>query len=100
MPLIEPDPDSNEKEETLARHIKGLSKHFEAVLIIGSWMTPEGATRIMMDGHGNHFARIEMARHFVKKHDHAELAAAIGDHIGTYPIDPDDDPDEGEEEKD
>lgn len=94
-----PDPEGQEKVETIARHIRGLSKHFEAVLVIGSWMTPDGNTRILMDGHGNHYARIEMARQFVKKNDHAELAHALGEYIGEYPIDPDDEEDDDSQQK-
>jgi hypothetical protein len=90
--------DDEIRRETMRRHIAGLSKHFDALLIIGTRMSDADSTQIEWVGHGNHFARIEMARCFVRNEEYSELSIHIAEQIAdTMTISEDDEDDEEDE---
>jgi len=88
-----------ERGAVLDRHIKGLGKHFDCVLIIGSYMDELGRTKSLEIGHGNHYARIEMARAYARRNDDRELAGHLAVALDAVVEDIDDDEDNDDDEK-
>jgi hypothetical protein len=53
--------------EMLNSHAAKLSEHFDAVLILASYLEPDGTTAAVAAGQGNWYARVGMAHKFVEK---------------------------------
>lgn len=86
--------------EILRRHIAGLSKHFEAVLIIGTHMDQDGSTKVQWGGHGNSFTQMELARCYIRSREYTEMAIHIADEVAEKFDDLDFDDDDDEEQID
>ena len=56
---------SKEKLDLLSRHCTQLSEHFDSVQIIATSYDGE-ATRLMVSGRGNWYARLESARAWIR----------------------------------
>lgn len=58
--MKEPDP-----AEMLSKHSAMLAEHFDSVLLLTSRLNPDGTTTMHVDGSGNWYARVGMAREFL-----------------------------------
>ena len=72
------------RTEILRRHIAGLSKHFEAVLIIGTHMDETGSTKVQWGGHGNSFTLLELARCYIRSREFTELAIHVAEEVAEH----------------
>ena len=57
----------DEAVEFLNSHASQLSEHFDSVLILASYLEPDGTTAAVASGQGNFYARIGMAHKFVEQ---------------------------------
>ena len=48
-------------------HAARLSEHFDAVLILASYLEPDGTTTAVAGGQGNYYARQGMAAQFIDR---------------------------------
>ena len=53
--------------ELLDAHAARLSEHFDAVLVVASYMEPDGTWTAVSSGEGNWYARQGMAAQFVEQ---------------------------------
>lgn len=71
----------DERIEILHRHVTELSELFDAVQIVGSFLTPEGTTRCQKSGSGNWYARQAMCREFVEENFTRQQAESIAEEL-------------------
>jgi len=51
----------------LNSHASQLSEHFDSVLILASYLEPDGTTTAVAGGQGNYYARQGMAAQFIER---------------------------------
>jgi hypothetical protein len=61
----------------LNAHAARLSEHFDAVVIMASYMEPDGTWTAVSEGEGNFFARLGMAAQFVESTKAESLAQEL-----------------------
>jgi hypothetical protein len=76
-----------EAERLLDSHASQLSEMFDAVLILGSFLEPDGTTACIAGGQGNWYARQGMAAQFIAR----AKAEGLVDEIRRDEDQPDDD---------
>lgn len=70
-----------ERLKILERHVGELSEIYDAVQIVGTWLSPDGCTNGQKRGSGNWYARQAMCREFIEESIQDDLSSKIADKL-------------------
>lgn len=71
----------DERLKIVERHVAELAEIYDAVQVVGTWLTLDGYTKSHKRGSGNWYARQQMAREFIEENVADENAKSIARHL-------------------
>jgi len=70
-----------QRMQILEKHVSALSEIYDAVQVVGTFLSPDGKSRSQKRGSGNWYARRGLCQEFIEQSQAEDIAIQIADKL-------------------